>query len=84
MGYIEKNLVPGETVLYKTRLHWIVLIWPLIGGVVLGGIGVVFVVGGYRGQWEGQFVPWDDNRWTIANARNGHSGRPWPNPKEFH
>ena len=25
MGYIEKDLVPGETVPYKTRLHWIVL-----------------------------------------------------------
>jgi len=35
MGYIEENLVSGESVLYKTRLHWIVLIWPLIGGVLL-------------------------------------------------
>jgi len=25
MGYIEKNLVPGKKVLFKTRLHWIVL-----------------------------------------------------------
>lgn len=40
MGYIEKNLVPGEKVLYKTRLHWIVLIWPLIGGVVRGASGL--------------------------------------------
>jgi hypothetical protein len=30
VGYIEKNLVPGETVLYKTRLHGIVLIGPLV------------------------------------------------------
>ncbi|MCU1315296.1 MAG: hypothetical protein JWN63_618 [Candidatus Acidoferrum typicum] len=36
MGYIEQNLVPGENVLYKTRLHWIVLVRPLIVGVVLG------------------------------------------------
>lgn len=47
MGYIEQNLVPGETVLYETRLHWIVLIGPLVLGVALGGIGLVFVVGGY-------------------------------------
>jgi hypothetical protein len=53
MGYIEKNLVPGEKVLYKTGLHWIVLIWPLIGGVVLGGIGLVFVVGGYEASGKG-------------------------------
>ena len=53
MGYIEKNLVPGEEVLYKTRLHWIVLAWPLIGGVVLVGIGFVFVVGGYEASGKG-------------------------------
>ena len=48
MGYIEKNLVPGEVVLYKTRLHWIVLIWPLIAGVLLGGAGLAFCAAGYR------------------------------------
>ena len=47
MGYIEGNLVPGETVLYKTRLHWIVLVRPLAVGLVLGCIGLVFAIGGY-------------------------------------
>lgn len=57
MGYIEKNLVPGETVFYKTRLHWIVLIWPLVGGVVLGGVGLVFVVGGCEASGKGSSYP---------------------------
>ena len=48
MGYIEHNLVPGETVLYKTRLHWIVLVRPLFVGLVLGSIGLAFVVGGWE------------------------------------
>lgn len=48
MGYIEQNLVPGETVHYKTRLHWIVLVRPLVVGVLLGSIGLVFVIGGYE------------------------------------
>ena len=43
MGYIEKNPVPGETVLYKTRLHWIVLVWPLFAEVLLGGIGIALL-----------------------------------------
>jgi uncharacterized membrane protein YdbT with pleckstrin-like domain len=30
MGYIEKNLMPGETVLYRARLHWVVFLWPVI------------------------------------------------------
>jgi uncharacterized membrane protein YdbT with pleckstrin-like domain len=48
MGYIEQNLVPGETVLYKTRLHWIVLVRPLIVGAVIGTMGLAFIVGGYE------------------------------------
>jgi uncharacterized membrane protein YdbT with pleckstrin-like domain len=32
MGYVDKNLVPGETLLYRTRHHWLVLLGPLISG----------------------------------------------------
>ena len=35
MGYVDRNLVPGETLLYRTRHHWLVLLWPLIGGFSL-------------------------------------------------
>lgn len=48
MWYIEQNLVPGETVLYKTHLHWIVLVPPLIVSAILGIIGLAFFVGGYK------------------------------------
>lgn len=57
MDYIEKNLVPGETVLYKTRLHWIVMVWPLLAGVLLGGIGLVFCVGGFEASGKGGSYP---------------------------
>jgi uncharacterized membrane protein YdbT with pleckstrin-like domain len=30
MSYVRKSLVPGETLMYDTRHHWIVLIGPLI------------------------------------------------------
>ena len=26
MSYLDKNLVPGETIVYQTRLHWIVML----------------------------------------------------------
>jgi hypothetical protein len=26
MSYVESNLVPGETVIYQTRHHWIVML----------------------------------------------------------
>ena len=45
MGYIENNLVPGETVLYKTRLHWIVLIGPLLLSILLVMLGIAAFVG---------------------------------------
>lgn len=46
MGYIEKSLIEGETVLHRARLHWIVLIWPTLAGAVVGLLGVGFLAGG--------------------------------------
>ncbi len=34
MSYIDNNLMTGENVIYRTRLHWIVFIWPAIWFVV--------------------------------------------------
>lgn len=36
MSYVERNLVPGETLLYQTRHHWVVLLLPTIVALVLG------------------------------------------------
>jgi len=41
MSYIDKTLVPGEKVVYRTRLHWIVMLGHMFGAVVL------WVLGGY-------------------------------------
>jgi hypothetical protein len=41
MNYISKTLVPGEKVVYTTRLHWIVMLGHIFGAVVL------WVMGGY-------------------------------------
>ncbi len=30
MGYIEKNLIKDESVVYRAKLHWIIFIWPVI------------------------------------------------------
>ena len=35
MSYVESNLVPGETVIYQTRLHWIVMLGHLVVGCLL-------------------------------------------------
>ncbi|MGD0962523.1 MAG: PH domain-containing protein [Candidatus Acidiferrales bacterium] len=40
MDYIEKNLISGEQILYRTRLHSIAVFFPLLVGTaaVLGGV----------------------------------------------
>ena len=30
MGYIEKNLMSGESIVYRGKLHWVVFLWPVI------------------------------------------------------
>ena len=43
MSYVEKNLMPGETIAYVTRLHWIVLIWPIVLSIIFGLPGLVLL-----------------------------------------
>ncbi len=43
MGYIEKNLLQGEDVIYRTSLHWIIYMNPLF----------LFAMGGACFWWSG-------------------------------
>jgi len=43
LSYVENNLIPGETILYRTKLHWIVLFWPVLVGSLLGLISVLLL-----------------------------------------
>jgi uncharacterized membrane protein YdbT with pleckstrin-like domain len=38
MSYVESHLVPGETVIYQTRLHWIVMLGHFVLGCLLLGL----------------------------------------------
>ncbi len=50
MSYIEKNLMNGENILYRGKLHWVVFLWPVIWLIVaimfFGGRGDTAAVGG--------------------------------------
>jgi len=47
MSYVEKHLIEGETVIYETRLHWVVLIVPILVGLLFALTGVaLFVLSG--------------------------------------
>jgi hypothetical protein len=40
MGYIKKNLIPGENIIYMSRLHWIIFFWPAFF-CLIGVIGLI-------------------------------------------
>lgn len=39
MGYIEKHLIPGEQILYRTRLHSVAVWFPILFALLLGAGG---------------------------------------------
>jgi uncharacterized membrane protein YdbT with pleckstrin-like domain len=44
VGYIERNLVPGETLVYKTGWHWIVMFWSSMAGLLVAVGGAALIV----------------------------------------
>ena len=66
MSYVESNLVPGETVIYETRLHWLVMLWPIALASLLPGLPGVLLL--YYGTQR------DRNR-EQDSARHGRRGR---------
>ncbi len=53
VSYIEKNLGPGENLVYRTGCHWIVMFWPSLGGIILGGFGFALFAGGWLATRNG-------------------------------
>jgi len=45
MSYVEQNLTPGEQILYKTGLHWIVLFWPVFFAALFALPGLFILLG---------------------------------------
>jgi acyl-coenzyme A synthetase/AMP-(fatty) acid ligase len=44
MSYVESHLVVGETVIYQTRLHWIVMLGHIVLGCLLLGLPGAFLL----------------------------------------
>ena len=50
MGYVDRHLLPGERVVYRTRLHWIVFAKPALAMAV--GIALAILL------WRVEDPPW--------------------------
>jgi len=42
MGYVERHLLPGERVIYRTRVHWI--IFARSAGITLAGLAATLLL----------------------------------------
>ena len=40
MSYVEKHLIPGESVQYETKLHWIVMLGHAVIGILLALLAI--------------------------------------------
>ncbi|HKF41690.1 MAG TPA: PH domain-containing protein [Thermoanaerobaculia bacterium] len=58
MGYAEKNLVPGETILYRARYHWVFYRFSIVV-MVLAAVLAVFA---YRTKGE---QAWNEVGWWL-------------------
>jgi uncharacterized membrane protein YdbT with pleckstrin-like domain len=63
MGYIEKNLIAGENILYRTRLHSVAVIFPLLVGIVIAMGGFLCL---YASVAERQDGTEDSKLWAAA------------------
>jgi uncharacterized membrane protein YdbT with pleckstrin-like domain len=64
MGYIEKNLISGEKILYRTRLHSVAVLFPLL-------IGIAVVLGGFYCLYASMIQHQDGNEDTKLWAAAG-------------
>src|SRR5258708_10345702 len=47
LSYVEKHLIPGETVQYQTKLHWIVMLGHLALAAVFELLAITFLVASF-------------------------------------
>jgi uncharacterized membrane protein YdbT with pleckstrin-like domain len=57
LSCVEKHLIPGETVQYQTKLHWIVMLGHAAAATVLEILAIVFLIGSFTRSGAAEGVP---------------------------
>jgi uncharacterized membrane protein YdbT with pleckstrin-like domain len=52
LSYVEKHLIPGETVQYQTKLHWSVIVGPVLVAGLLEFLAITFLLASFS-SWKG-------------------------------
>ena len=72
MGYVERHLLAGEQVVYKTRLHWMLFLKPAL--VVLGGDKTVGTPRSVEHAWQlRQMLRERDHTLALGGWANPHA-----------
>ena len=59
MGYVDQNLISGENVAYRARLHWILFVKPgLIATVVIAFAVLLFYAANLTDRFSTQTLVW--------------------------
>jgi uncharacterized membrane protein YdbT with pleckstrin-like domain len=57
MSYAERNLVPGERLIYRTRHHWLVLLGPMLLSLLVGVPGLALLWEWAARKEDKSFIP---------------------------
>ena len=79
MSYVEKNLMPGEQIVHRANLHWLVFLLPIlpiiaaiwlfsIGGAA-GGLGVWVLIIGVTSTGLSAVIQRQSSEFVVTNKR---------------
>jgi uncharacterized membrane protein YdbT with pleckstrin-like domain len=57
LSYVEKHLIPGETIQYQTKLHWVVMLGHMAAAGVLELLAIVFLIVMFSSSATAKGVP---------------------------
>ncbi len=57
MSYVEKHLIPGETIQYQTKLHWIVMLGHIAIAAVFELLAITFLVASFSRPAGAKVMP---------------------------
>lgn len=59
MSYVEKHLIPGESIQYQTKLHWIVMLGHVVSAILLAllAIAIPIIWASLRTKTKGHSIP---------------------------
>jgi uncharacterized membrane protein YdbT with pleckstrin-like domain len=57
LSYVEEHLIPGETIQYQTKLHWIVMLGHVATAAVFELLAIIFLVVSFSSSGGAKAVP---------------------------